>query len=91
MRKTTFNTINEAINAETRQQVRNTLDTLRAAIYRRIDARDQILDGKTGYQLYLSMRGARFVDAWDKRHALYKRNDEDGKIITLINRELAKL
>lgn len=91
MRKSTIKTITEAINAETRQQVRETLETLRSAIWRRYDMRQLVLDSQTGFQLILDMHGVRFSTAYAKRKHLRTRNDEDIKIITLIERELAKL
>lgn len=91
MRKSTINTITEAINAETRQQVRNTLETLRAAIWRKYDMREQVLESQTGHYLYISMMGVRFTRAYDKRQFLRTRNDEDLQILTLISKELEKL
>lgn len=91
MRKSTINTITEAINAETRQQVRNTLETLRAKIWLKYNMRQQVLDSSTGFQLVLDMHGARFNTAYVKRQNLWTRNEEAIKIITLIERELAKL
>lgn len=91
MRKSTINTITEAINAETNQQVRETLETLRSAIWRKYDMRQQVLDSQTGWQLVLDMHGVRFSTAYDKRRHLRTRNSEDLEILTLIGRELEKL
>ena len=91
MRKSTINTITEAINAETSQQVRETLETLRSAIWRKYDTRLQVIDSQTGFQLILDMHGERFSTAYEKRRHLRTRNNEDLQIIKLIDRELEKL
>ena len=91
MRKSTINTITEAINAETSQQVRETLETLRSAIWRKYDMRLQVIDSQTGFQLILDMHGERFSTAYEKRRHLRTRNNEDLQIIKLIEIELEKL
>lgn len=91
MRKSTINTITEVINAETSQQVRETLETLRSAIWRKYDTRLQVIDSQTGFQLILDMHGERFSTAYEKRRHLRTRNNEDLQIIKLIEIELEKL
>ncbi len=91
MRKTISNTISEAIFAQTRLEVRETLETLRAAIWRKYDMREQVLEDETGHNLYMSMMGERFLQAYGKRHDLRTRNEEDLQILILIQRELDKL
>lgn len=91
MSNTTSNMISEAIFAQTRLEVRETLENLRSAIWKRIDARELVLDSDTGFKLYLRMYGERFDRAYEARQHLRSCTIEDHAIIKMIQRELAKL